>query len=1247
MKFIYHISDIHIKNGSYNNIRFSFDKLVIDMLPHVHTSILVIAGDIFENKTYLNTDDLYIFFYIMDKLETNNINTLIMPGNHDYNINSKVLKNNIDILLKKYKYIKCISATKNIRIDNINFGFFSPIDKLIPSIDNSLLNVAILHEPINDAKYDTGEVIQGFRFSKEHFDNWDYVLLGDIHKPQFIKHNIAYSGSFVQKNKGEGIDHGYILWDLENKNGKHVFIPLLEINLKLEAYNDTCDLPDFSKHQRIKYITLVHHCCSSKYLENIKHVIENKYDRSINKVIEKNNYIRNLIQFSSCLNDEEKKELDIDTTNILNNILIEQKTEETMKNLIISKHNEFIQNRNVIQYTNYTLNYLLWSNVLCYGENNYIDFRNFKNDIIVLNGNNKIGKSSIIDILIRILFNECYRGHKDDIVNKEKNKGSIKLSLNIHSDEYIIEQIIYTGNVKKVVHRLYKNKINITQSTINETYKYLKEIVGLGDYKYFVNMTTALQNRSFLVDMDKKDIHNLFTKILDMDMFIDLEKTISEKIREVKRAYKEILQERDFFKSKININDINNHEKQLALLNTEEIDLLKEEEILQKDLQKLYTQYDTTSIPENIEDLISNAIKYKYTNIDEIIEYVNSKITIKDPNNKINTELYINNTINDLYQKLGGLKIQLPKNYKPSNKDNNKFSKNYTFTIEDYNNNKEKIIELEKIINSSDYQNNEVISKAELENKEMYADFIINKKKYNVLDYYKNIKDCEITTYYDNIGNIFEKEHELELNELKSSITKGHKIINNLTFCETCECCNFNKELLHNFVIHEDILNTITEAGDVANTEETQKINRYFYLLKLKQNSILHYNNNIEQSIKEYEEYEEKLKLYEQKYNMILCYENIQLIQELKQQNINFQNSKIYEVFCKIEDIKNEIHMLEKYVEKIHKYKQYQSLLNLQNIASKNTKIKETINILNKKINDIKYKQDVNKKAQINILEKINVIRHNTNEVERLTNKVTIFLQELEWMEKYYNCIEHKKGIPSVLLRNICNLLSSRINTVLTKITDFSIKISYDKEFQISTVDQGKIIPADMSSGFQKFIIDIIMRIVLTNISVLGNSNILFIDEGFGCLDKENFVEVSKILQTLKYNFSAIVIITHISELKSYADKIIDVKKLTKFSSIQYGELTDTELAIELKSEIERDSRIAKEFKENKIICPVDTIPEIIQSHAEKLVEVKENTYYCRACKIEKKMSLNAIKKHLSSKSYQKKHDKYISIYIS
>ena len=52
------------------------------------------------------------------------------------------------------------------------------------------------------------------------FNDHDYALLGDIHKPQFLDQDrkVGYCGSTIQQNFGESQDKGYMLWEIQDKD---------------------------------------------------------------------------------------------------------------------------------------------------------------------------------------------------------------------------------------------------------------------------------------------------------------------------------------------------------------------------------------------------------------------------------------------------------------------------------------------------------------------------------------------------------------------------------------------------------------------------------------------------------------------------------------------------------------------------------------------------------------------------------------------------------------------------------------------------------------------------------------------------------------------------------------------------------------------------------------------------------------------------------------------------------------------
>lgn len=252
-----------------------------------------------------------------------------------------------------------------------------------------------------------------------------------------------------------------------------------------------------------------------------------------------------------------------------------------------------------------------------------------------------------------------------------------------------------------------------------------------------------------------------------------------------------------------------------------------------------------------------------------------------------------------------------------------------------------------------------------------------------------------------------------------------------------------------------------------------------------------------------------------------------------------------------------------------------------------------------------------------------------------IINQIRKINKEQRWLSIYQKCIDYKTGLPSLIMRKACDILNLRMNHILTKITDFTVEFKYDKEFIINTIERGCSIPADMGSGFQKFILDIIMRIVLTNITSCGNPSLIFIDEGFGCLDKENFSNVAGILNILKHNFKAMIIITHIDELKEHATKVIKIEKSGMDSVLKYG----TEPAPRPPT----DASGPDEVKLYEQTPPTSVRHFAASEDAMEMIEILGNMYNCKACGGKpKKYSYTAVAKHLNGKSFAAKHQKYL-----
>ena len=101
MQFIYHISDIHIRNQDrHEEYRQVFKNLRNEIKKDTNEKIIVITGDIFHEKCNLSPESIILFKEFITRL--NKLGTIIIiDGNHDVNINNDKRKSGIFASLKR------------------------------------------------------------------------------------------------------------------------------------------------------------------------------------------------------------------------------------------------------------------------------------------------------------------------------------------------------------------------------------------------------------------------------------------------------------------------------------------------------------------------------------------------------------------------------------------------------------------------------------------------------------------------------------------------------------------------------------------------------------------------------------------------------------------------------------------------------------------------------------------------------------------------------------------------------------------------------------------------------------------------------------------------------------------------------------------------------------------------------------------------------------------------------------------
>ena len=95
---IFHVSDIHIRNGDNNSCRFCeyttvFDRLFASITSNIQEDnllpnqfVIVVSGDIFHNKNVIGNYGLALYKQFIEGLTTIGT-TILFHGNHDRNQN--------------------------------------------------------------------------------------------------------------------------------------------------------------------------------------------------------------------------------------------------------------------------------------------------------------------------------------------------------------------------------------------------------------------------------------------------------------------------------------------------------------------------------------------------------------------------------------------------------------------------------------------------------------------------------------------------------------------------------------------------------------------------------------------------------------------------------------------------------------------------------------------------------------------------------------------------------------------------------------------------------------------------------------------------------------------------------------------------------------------------------------------------------------------------------------------------------
>lgn len=213
---------------------------------------------------------------------------------------------------------------------------------------------------------------------------------------------------------------------------------------------------------------------------------------------------------------------------------------------------------------------------------------------------------------------------------------------------------------------------------------------------------------------------------------------------------------------------------------------------------------------------------------------------------------------------------------------------------------------------------------------------------------------------------------------------------------------------------------------------------------------------------------------------------------------------------------------------------------------------------LNSKILLQEEKVNIAIKSENQIILKINELYKQSGYYEQEIKSIENTLDDLKQKEEKYKVYEYylksvsKDGLPKDIVDKTLPKIEQEVNRILEQLVDFRIMFDVSEnsiDAYLAYADDDFWL-LDLSSGMERFISSLAIRVAMINVTNLPKPNFIAIDEGWGTLSSEHLNNLFMLLDYLKSEFEFTLIISHLELMRDMVDNLIDITKVDKFSKI-------------------------------------------------------------------------------------------------
>lgn len=568
MAKVAHIADTHIRNLKYHEeYRAAFDSLY-QILREKEVDYIVHCGDIAHTKTQISPEFVEMaagFFKNLADIAP----TYIILGNHDGNLKNAgrqdAITPIIDALQKENLHL-LKSAGEHEVGDDIVLNVLSVFDEenWVTPTDDSKINIALYHGAVSGVVTDTGWVMDHGDHDISVFKDFDYAMLGDIHKTNQIldeEGRVRYAGSTLQQNHGETNDKGFLLWDIQGKNDFSVEHYVLKnpkpfVTLQLTKTGRIPNKAQVPEGARLRLVS--NYSIPLSKLKRSIDAAKKRFKPSSITFLNKANDVRGSVDINGSFVQEDLRDIAVQEK-FIKEYLEDYNTSSEVLNRVYElnkKYNKIVEDSEIVMRNiNWRIKRLEWDNLFNYGEGNKIDFEDL-NGIIGIFGKNFSGKSSIIDSLLFTLYNTTSKGNRKNLntINQDRTWGRGKVEIEVGDNVLHIERRCekYVKKLKGVESMEAKTDLNFWSvnsvtgevSSLNGldrngTDKNIRKYFGSIEDFFLTSMATQLGSLAFISEGSTKR-KEILAKFLDLEIFDDKFKLAKDDASDIRGAIKRL-----------------------------------------------------------------------------------------------------------------------------------------------------------------------------------------------------------------------------------------------------------------------------------------------------------------------------------------------------------------------------------------------------------------------------------------------------------------------------------------------------------------------------------------------------------------------------------------------------------------------------------------------------------------------------------------------------------------------------------